>query len=124
MFVSKIKIFVRAGNGGKGIISFRREKFVPFGGPDGGNGGNGGNIVFQSDKSINTLAYFKYHRHFFAENGENGAGSNCHGKNGKNCILKVPIGTDIYQNDILIGSINKPNETYVQVVKVVLVMEC
>jgi GTP-binding protein len=96
MFVSKVKVFMKAGDGGKGIISFRREKYVPMGGPDGGNGGNGGNIVLLGDKSINTLSYFRYHRHFFAENGVNGSGSNCHGKNGEDTIIKVPVGTDIF----------------------------
>lgn len=110
MFVSRVKIFVRAGNGGKGAISFRREKFVPFGGPNGGDGGNGGNIVFIGDRSINTLAYFKYHRHFFAKNGEAGSGSDCNGKNGEDFRIKVPVGTDVYKNNILIASINKDNE--------------
>jgi GTP-binding protein len=99
MFISKIKIFVRAGNGGQGAVSFRREKYVPYGGPDGGDGGDGGNIIIQSDKSINTLAFFKYHRHFFAKNGQPGMGSNMKGKSGENCIIKVPVGTAIYDKD-------------------------
>jgi GTP-binding protein len=99
MFVSKVKIFVKAGNGGKGIISFRREKFVPFGGPNGGDGGKGGDIIFLGDKSINTLAYFKYHRHFFAKHGNNGSGSNCNGKSGEDVIIKIPIGTDIFNGE-------------------------
>lgn len=113
MFVSKIKIFVKAGNGGKGAISFRREKFVPFGGPNGGNGGKGGDIIFLGDRSINTLAYFRYHRHFFAKHGEPGTGSDCHGKNGEDYIIKVPVGTDVYKNEILIASINKNEEEVV-----------
>jgi GTP-binding protein len=110
MFVSKIKIFVKAGNGGKGAISFRREKFVPFGGPNGGNGGNGGSIIFVGDRSLNTLAYFRYHRHFFAKHGEAGTGSDCHGKNGEDYFIKVPVGTDVYKNGELIASINKDKE--------------
>lgn len=108
MFVSKVKIFVKAGNGGRGAISFRREKFVPFGGPNGGNGGRGGHIIFMADKSINTLSYFKYHRHFFAKHGENGTGSDCNGKNGEDFIIKVPVGTAIFnKEEILIGDLNK-----------------
>lgn len=99
MFVSKVKIFVKAGNGGKGVISFRREKFVPFGGPNGGNGGKGGDIRFIADKSVNTLAYFKYHRHFFAEHGEAGSSNNCHGKDGLEYIITVPVGTAIFNKD-------------------------
>lgn len=99
MFVSKIKIFVRAGNGGRGAVSFRREKYVPYGGPDGGDGGKGGDIIIKSDKTLNTLAFFKYHRHFFAQNGESGMRSNMTGKSGENCIIKVPVGTAIYDKD-------------------------
>ena len=96
MFVSKIKIFIRAGNGGRGAVSFRREKYVPYGGPDGGGGGKGGDVIIKGDKSLNTLAFFKYHRHFFASNGENGMGGNMKGKTGENCFVKVPVGTALY----------------------------
>ena len=93
MFIDKIKIHVKAGDGGNGAVSFRREKYVAKGGPDGGDGGNGGNIIFRPDPSSNTLLAFRYKRKFVAENGGNGAGSKFHGKNGENVIIKVPYGT-------------------------------
>ena len=93
MFIDKVKIYVKAGNGGNGCVSFRREKYVAKGGPDGGDGGKGGNIVFQIDKGTNTLLSFRYKRKFVAENGGNGAGAKFHGKNGEDVIIKVPEGT-------------------------------
>ena len=93
MFIDKIKIHVKAGNGGNGAISFRREKYVAKGGPDGGDGGHGGNVIFRCDDSANTLLAFRYKRKFAAEHGENGAGAKFHGKNGEDIIIKVPKGT-------------------------------
>ncbi len=93
MFIDKIKIHVKAGNGGNGAVSFRREKYVAKGGPDGGDGGNGGNIVFRCDPSVNTLLAFRYKRKFAAEHGADGAGAKFHGKNGEDVIIKVPRGT-------------------------------
>lgn len=93
MFIDKIKIFVKAGDGGNGCVSFRREKYVAKGGPDGGDGGNGGNIVFTIDPGSNTLLAFRYKRKFIAQNGGPGEGAKCHGKNGENVIIKVPAGT-------------------------------
>ena len=93
MFVDKIKIYVKAGNGGNGAISFHREKYVSAGGPDGGDGGRGGNIVFQIDEGSNTLLAFRYKRKFVAENGENGKGGKKHGKNGADVVILVPAGT-------------------------------
>ncbi|MBQ7761284.1 MAG: GTPase ObgE [Clostridia bacterium] len=93
MFIDKVKIYVKAGNGGNGCVSFRREKYVAKGGPDGGDGGKGGNIIFQIDKGTNTLLSFRYKRKFVAENGGNGAGAKFHGKNGEDVIIKVPEGT-------------------------------
>ncbi len=93
MFIDKIKISVKAGNGGNGVVSFRREKYVAKGGPDGGDGGNGGNIVFRIDEGTNTLLAFRYKRKFVAENGADGAGSKYHGKNGEDVIITVPRGT-------------------------------
>lgn len=93
MFIDKIKIYVKAGNGGNGCVSFRREKYVAKGGPDGGDGGHGGNIVFRIDEGSNTLLSFRYKRKFIASNGENGMGGKCHGKNGADVIIKVPAGT-------------------------------
>lgn len=93
MFIDKVKIFVKAGNGGNGCVSFRREKYVAKGGPDGGDGGHGGNVIFTIDKGSNTLLSFRYKRKFIAENGGDGAGAKFHGKNGADIIIKVPEGT-------------------------------
>ncbi len=93
MFVDNVKIYIKAGNGGHGVVSFRREKYVAQGGPDGGDGGNGGNIVFKIDEGSNTLLAFRYKRKFVAENGGNGAGAKFHGKNGADTVILVPPGT-------------------------------
>ena len=95
MFIDKVKIYVKAGNGGNGCVSFRREKYVAKGGPDGGDGGHGGNVIFTIDKGTNTLLSFRYKRKFVAENGGDGAGAKFHGKNGSDIIIKVPEGTII-----------------------------
>ena len=99
MFIDKIKIHVKAGNGGNGVVSFRREKYVAKGGPDGGDGGNGGNIVFRIDEGSNTLLAFRYHRKFAAQNGSDGAGQKFHGKNGEDTVILVPRGTLIRDVD-------------------------
>jgi len=93
MFIDLIKIYVKAGNGGNGAISFRREKYVPNGGPDGGDGGRGGNIVFKADDNLSTLADFRYKRKYCADNGENGKASRCTGKSAEDLIINVPRGT-------------------------------
>ena len=98
-FLDQAKIFIKAGTGGSGSSSFRREKFVEFGGPDGGDGGKGGSVVFTSDKNLNTLIDFRYQQHFKAERGKNGKGKNKTGKNGSDLILKVPVGTQIFEED-------------------------
>lgn len=95
MFTDYTKIIIKAGDGGNGAITFRREKYVAAGGPDGGDGGNGGNIYFQVDKDKNTLIDFRYNRRFKANNGENGSGNHCNGKYGEDLYIKVPIGTVI-----------------------------
>ena len=95
MFIDKVKIYVKAGNGGNGCVSFRREKYVAKGGPDGGDGGHGGNVIFTIDKGTNTLLSFRYKRKFVAENGGDGGGAKFHGKNGEDIIIKVPEGTII-----------------------------
>ena len=95
MFIDKVKIFVKSGNGGDGAITFRREKYVPLGGPDGGDGGKGGSIIFKVDTGITTLLDFKYKKKFIAECGGNGSGSKCYGKDGEDLIIKVPMGTII-----------------------------
>lgn len=93
MFIDKTKIYTKAGNGGNGVVSFRREKYVAKGGPDGGDGGNGGSIIFTVDEGANTLLYFRYKKKFIAENGSDGAGSKYKGKNGEDVIVPVPRGT-------------------------------
>ena len=98
-FLDQAKIYIQAGNGGSGSASFRREKFIEFGGPDGGDGGRGGSIIFIADKNLNTLIDFRFKQHFKASNGENGKGKNKTGKNGKDLILEVPIGTQIFEED-------------------------
>ena len=98
-FLDQAKIYVKAGDGGSGSASFRREKFIEFGGPDGGDGGHGGSIVFAVDKNLNTLIDFRYQQHFKAEKGKDGKGKKKTGKSGKNLILKVPIGTQIFEED-------------------------
>ena len=98
-FLDQAKINLKAGNGGSGSASFRREKFVEFGGPDGGDGGNGGSILFEAERNLNTLIDYRYSQHFKAENGKPGSKKNKTGANGKDLILKVPIGTQIYEED-------------------------
>ena len=95
MFVDYSKIIIKSGNGGNGATSFRREKYVAAGGPDGGDGGKGGDIYFVVDPDSNTLIDFRFNKKFKAQNGENGRGNNCYGKDGENCYIKVPLGTVI-----------------------------
>lgn len=99
MFIDRIKIYVKAGDGGNGAVSFRREKYVSHGGPDGGDGGNGGNVVFSVDDGANTLLAFRYKRKYIAANGANGAGSKFHGANGADVVIKVPRGTVIRSSE-------------------------
>jgi GTP-binding protein len=98
-FVDEAVITVEAGDGGNGVASFRREKFVPFGGPDGGDGGRGGSVYVQADDDTSTLVDFRYTRRFRAERGKNGAGANCTGRGGEDVVLKVPVGTTIVDMD-------------------------
>tara|TARA_Y100001936_G_C16005611_1_gene630473 strand:+ start:221 stop:1204 length:984 start_codon:yes stop_codon:yes gene_type:complete len=98
-FLDQAKIFIKAGNGGSGSASFRREKFVEFGGPDGGDGGSGGSIILESERNLNTLIDFRYTQHFKAENGKPGSKRNKTGANGKDLVLKIPVGTQIYEED-------------------------
>ena len=97
MFADRAKIFIKSGKGGDGHVSFRREKYVPNGGPDGGDGGKGGDVIFIVDDGLNTLTDFRHKRKFCAQPGEEGSKKNCHGKNGENLILKVPEGTVILE---------------------------
>ncbi|WP_252224486.1 GTPase ObgE [Clostridium sp. ZBS2] len=99
MFIDKAKVFIKSGKGGDGAISFRREKYVPLGGPNGGDGGDGGDIILQVDTGITTLLDFKYKKKFIAEDGENGGTSKCYGRAGQNLIIKVPMGTIIREEE-------------------------
>ena len=98
-FLDQVKIFVKAGDGGSGSASMRREKFIEYGGPDGGNGGKGASIILKAERNLNTLIDYRYTQHFKSKRGENGKGKNKTGKTGKNLILKVPIGTQILEED-------------------------
>ena len=98
-FLDQVKIFVKAGDGGSGSASMRREKFIEYGGPDGGNGGKGASIILKAERNLNTLIDYRYTQHFKAERGENGKSKNKTGKTGKDLILKVPIGTQILEED-------------------------
>ena len=111
-FLDQTKIHLKAGNGGSGSASFRREKFIEFGGPDGGDGGHGGSVIIVADKNLNTLIDFRYQQHFKAEKGQDGRGKKQTGKNGKDLILKVPIGTQIFEedNNTLIKDLTKPEQ--------------
>jgi GTP-binding protein len=106
-FVDEALIRVEAGKGGNGCLSFRREKFIPFGGPDGGDGGDGASVYLEGNSDLNTLVDFRYTRRFKAENGQGGMGSNCTGKKGEDLIIQVPVGTLIYdaESEELIGDI-------------------
>ena len=113
-FLDQAKIYIKAGNGGSGSASFRREKFVEYGGPDGGDGGNGGSIIVQSDRNLNTLIDFRYAQHFKAQHGKPGSKRNKTGANGEDLILKVPLGTQLYEedNNTLIYDFTKNKEKY------------
>ena len=112
MFIDEVIITVKAGNGGDGAATFRREKFIQFGGPDGGDGGKGGDVVFLADPNINTLIDFKFKKKFAAENGGNGAKKRCFGKNGEDLLIKVPVGTQVrdLESGKLLLDMNTPNQ--------------
>ena len=114
-FLDQTKIYLKAGNGGSGSASFRREKFIEFGGPDGGDGGHGGSIIFIADKNLNTLIDFRYQKHLKAERGDNGKGKKKTGKSGKDLILKIPVGTQIFEedNNTLIEDLTKSGQKIV-----------
>ncbi len=113
MFTDYTKIIIKSGDGGNGAATFRREKYVAAGGPDGGDGGNGGNVYFQVDKDKNTLIDFRYNRKFKAKNGENGSGSHCNGKYGEDLYIKVPIGTVVkdVETGKVVADLSKPGQT-------------
>jgi GTP-binding protein len=98
-FIDEVTIEVRAGDGGNGCVSFRREKYIPFGGPDGGDGGDGGSVLLEADSGMNTLVDFRHARKFLAERGDNGAGRNRTGKSGDDLVVKVPVGTIVHEDE-------------------------
>jgi len=111
-FVDEASIQVKAGDGGNGCVSFRREKYIPYGGPDGGDGGNGGHIFLIADSGLNTLADFRYHRKFKAERGQDGMGRNCSGKSGSDLEIRVPVGTVVYDESTeeFLGDLIEPGQ--------------
>jgi len=117
-FLDQVKIFIKAGDGGSGSPSFRREKFIEFGGPDGGDGGKGGSIILRSERNLNTLIDFRYQQHFKSERGGDGKGKNQTGRGGKNLYLKVPVGTQVFEEDnkTLIFDFKEENEEFVAAV--------
>ncbi len=114
-FLDQAKIYIKAGNGGSGSSSFRREKYIEYGGPDGGDGGTGGSVIFESERNLNTLIDFRYKQHFNAENGKSGSKKNQTGGGGKDLVLKVPTGTQIFEedNNTLIYDFTKDKEKFV-----------
>ena len=114
-FLDQVKIYVKAGDGGNGSPSFRREKFIEYGGPDGGDGGKGGSVKLKSEQNLNTLIDYRYQQHHKAERGENGMGQNRTGKGGEDIILKVPLGTQVFEEDnkTLIYDFIKSGEEFV-----------
>jgi GTP-binding protein len=98
-FLDLCKVYIRSGSGGNGCVSFRREKYIEYGGPNGGDGGKGGNVIIEAVDGLNTLIDFRYQQHFFAQNGQGGMGSNRTGKDGKDIYLRVPAGTEIMDED-------------------------
>jgi GTP-binding protein len=111
-FLDQAKIYLRSGDGGDGVIAFRREKFIEFGGPDGGNGGKGGDIVFVAEHNLNTLIDFRYTQHFRARKGGNGAGSDKTGAGADDVVIKVPLGTQIFADDqeTLLADLDTPGK--------------
>jgi GTP-binding protein len=112
VFVDEVEIHVRAGDGGRGCVSFRREKFVPRGGPDGGDGGRGGSVILEADEGLGTLLDFRYRRHYAARRGGHGEGSDRHGANGADLVLRVPVGTTVRERDAghLLGDLTAHGE--------------
>ena len=114
-FLDQVKIYIKAGNGGHGSPSFRREKFIEFGGPDGGDGGKGGSVILKSERNLNTLIDYRFQQHHKAERGENGSGQNRTGRGGEDLFLKVPVGTQVFEEDnkTLIYDFKKEGEEFV-----------
>lgn len=113
-FLDQCKIFIRSGNGGGGSVSFRREKFIPNGGPDGGDGGKGGDVWIEAVEGLNTLIDYRYQQHFKAKTGEHGKGRQMHGANSEDVVLKVPVGTEVFEEDFetLIVDLDEPGKRH------------
>ncbi|MDP6625156.1 MAG: GTPase ObgE, partial [Nitrospinota bacterium] len=114
MLVDQVKIFVKAGDGGKGCVAFRREKYVPKGGPSGGNGGKGGNVIIKAVKNLYTLLDLRYQQHYSAPNGGNGLGSDMHGHAGKNIEIKIPVGTTVknVEDSAILADLTEEGQQY------------
>ena len=114
-FLDQAKIYVASGKGGKGCVSFRKEKYIEYGGPNGGDGGKGGDIIFITDQNLNTLIDFRYQQHFKAKKGQDGMGKNKTGANGKDIVIKVPPGTEIFNEDksVLLVELLENNQKYI-----------
>ena len=114
-FLDEAKVYIRSGDGGNGCVSFRREKFIEFGGPNGGDGGKGGDVVAEAVEGLNTLIDYRYQQHCFAKNGRAGMGKDRHGAGGADAVLKVPVGTQIYEDDgeTLIADLTEPGQRVV-----------
>jgi len=115
IFLDQVKIYIKAGNGGNGSPSFRREKFIEYGGPDGGDGGKGGSVILRSERNLNTLIDYRFQQHHKAQRGDGGAGKNRTGKGGEDLILKVPTGTQVFEEDnkTLIYDFKNENEEFI-----------
>jgi GTP-binding protein len=112
-FLDEAKVYIRSGDGGNGCVSFRREKFIEFGGPNGGDGGKGGDVIAQAVEGLNTLIDYRYQQHFNAKNGRGGMGKDRHGAGGADIVLKVPAGTQIYEEDgeTLLADLTEPGQS-------------
>lgn len=115
MFLDQVEFKVKGGDGGNGVVSFRREKYIDMGGPDGGDGGDGGSVILRVDATLNTLSDFRYHRHYQAGKGIHGSGNNKHGKNGEDLLLKIPPGTVVYDTDTgqLLADLTKEDQEWI-----------
>ncbi|MBT9140746.1 MAG: GTPase Obg [Dehalococcoidia bacterium] len=115
MFVDRAKIYIKGGDGGNGMVAFRREKYVPLGGPDGGDGGRGGNVILQADSNLRTLLDFRYQQHLRADRGEHGLGSNKYGRSAKDMVVKLPLGTQVrdFESGILLADLTEEGQTFI-----------
>ena len=111
-FLDEAKVYIRSGDGGNGCVAFRREKFIEFGGPSGGNGGRGGDVVVETVEGLNTLIDYRYTQHFKAKAGGGGQGKDRHGANAEDSVLKVPVGTQIFDDDkeTLLADLTEPGD--------------